>query len=100
MDKTTINKFDTTDPVFQSWLKEILHDKDVEDLCITFTKQNGEVRNLHCTLAESKIPTGKQPKGEATNRTASADAQAVFDIDLGEWRSFRWDSIKEVSFSA
>lgn len=99
MDNTTISKVDTTDPVFQSWLKEILHDKDVEDLCVTFTKQNGDQRRLHCTLAEGKIPADKQPKGETT-RVASTETQAVFDLDIGEWRSFRWSSVKEVSFSA
>ena len=92
-----MDKFDFTTTEHQQWLKDLLHDENVQDLCITFTKQDGTERAIHATLAESKIPTEKQPKG--TGRVASQDAQAVFDEELGEWRSFRWDSIKSVEFS-
>lgn len=98
MDKTTVSKVDTKDPVFQSWLKEVLHDQQVEDLCITFVKKNGDERKMYCTLAEGRIPSDKQPKGETT-RATSQEVQPVFDVDVGEWRSFRWDAVKSVEFN-
>lgn len=84
-----------TDPEFQTWLKGLLHDEHVKDLCVTFTKKDGTDREMRCTLSESRIPTDKQPK-ESTSTGGSA--VRVFDTDLQEWRSFRWDSIKQVNF--
>lgn len=92
-----MEKLDFTTTEGQQWLKGLLNDENVQDLRITFIKSDGTERVLRGTLAESKIPTERQPKG--TNRISSQDAQRVFDIDIGEWRSFRWDSVKSVEFS-
>lgn len=86
-----------TDPNFQPWVKDLLHDQNVTDLRITFTKSDGTDREMRCTLIESAIPIDKIPKG--TGREASATTQRVFDLDKGEWRSFKWDSVKKVSFN-
>ena len=89
-------KYDTTDPEFQTWVKGLLHDTVVKNLRITFTKSDGTDREMHCTLVESAIPTDKVPKG--TGREAVATTQRVFDLDKGEWRSFKWEAVKNVSF--
>jgi hypothetical protein len=86
-----------TDPEFQSWLKGVLHDDVVKDLRITFTKKDGTEREMFCTLSESKIPEEKRPK-EAQSSSTIGSALRVFDTQIGEWRSFRWDSIKQVNF--
>ena len=89
-------------PEFKTWLKEILHDEHVKNLCVVFTKKDGSERELFCTLSESKIPADKQPKTQeatsTTGRSFSDEAQRVFDTDKQEWRSFRWDSVKQVRF--
>lgn len=85
-----------TDPEFQTWVKDLLHDANVENLCITFTKSDGTDREMRCTLVESFIPTDKTPKG--TGREAPTTTQRVFDVEKQEWRSFKWDSVKSVSF--
>ena len=90
-------KFDFTTTEHQQWLKGLLHDENIQDLRITFTKQDGTDRVIKATLSESRIPSEKQPKN--AGRATSADAQPVFDVDLGEWRSFRWDAVKSVEFS-
>ena len=87
-----------TNPEFQEWLRGLLHDELTTDLCVTFTKKDGTEREMHCTLAESKIPVDKRPK-EATTASAGGSALRVFDTVTNEWRSFRWDSIKTVNFS-
>ena len=89
-------KFDTEEG--RAWLKGLLHDENVKDLCVVFTKKDGTERTMQCTLIESKIPELKKPK-EAQSTPTSDAAIRVFDTIVNEWRSFRWDSIKEVKYS-
>lgn len=90
-------------PEFKKWLKEILHDDSTKDLCVVFTKKDGTDREMFCTLSESRIPAEKQPKSQASDSTTTGQgndsAVRVFDIQKQEWRSFRWDSVKEVRFN-
>lgn len=85
------------DPEFQTWLKGVLHDEHVKNLCVVFTKKDGSEREMFCTLAEARIPTEKQPK-ETQSASTGGSAVRVFDTEKSEWRSFRWDAIKEVRF--
>jgi hypothetical protein len=89
-------------PEFKQWLKGVLHDESTKNLCVVFTKQDGTDREMFCTLAESKIPAEKQPKSQAsdseTTGSRNESAVRVFDTEKQEWRSFRWDSVKEVRF--
>lgn len=86
------NKPFVNDQVSRDWLKQLLHETVVE---VTFTKKDGSERVMQCTLNEDVVPvTGD--KQRTVNRSESA--QPVFDTEAQEWRSFRWDSIKSVSF--
>jgi hypothetical protein len=64
---------------------------------LTFIKKDGSERIMTCTLAEQKIPAENMPKG--TKRAKSDEAVAVFDLENNGWRSFRWDSLKNISFT-
>ena len=55
---------------------------------ITLTKLNAEERVMDCSLQEHIIPPTK-----LENRKENEDVLPVFDINKGEWRSFRTDSI-------
>jgi hypothetical protein len=90
----------TQTPEFKTWLKGLLHDEHSKNLCVVFTKKDGTERELFCTLVEGRIPTDKQPKTQAADSetTAADSAVRVFDTAKQEWRSFRWDSVKEVRF--
>lgn len=63
---------------------------------VTFTKADGTVRNMTCTLLEEKIPpvflNGTEQMEQKTRKTNS-DVIAVVDIDINQWRSFRVDSV-------
>lgn len=83
----------------KTWIQGLLHDELIKDLCITFTKKDGTEREMYPTLVESRIPTDKKPKEASTDSQTAGSAVRVFDTVLGEWRSFRWDSIKQVKFS-
>ena len=62
---------------------------------VVFTKADGSERTMHCTLVESKIPSDKIPKSnEAQASSTVGSAVRAFDVDKGEWRSFRFDSVK------
>lgn len=69
-----------------------------ERVNICFTKTDGTERWLHCTLHPELIPAEKLQKEESSTRTKSVEAQVVWDIDKQDWRSFRWDTVKEFSW--
>jgi hypothetical protein len=86
---------------FKKWTLGLLHDENLKSgLCVTFTKKDGSERKMQCTLIESKIPADKRPKGtsESENTSTVGSAVRVFDTEVGEWRSFRWDSVIKVEF--
>lgn len=70
-------------PEFQKLLTDILNESSVT---ITFKKKDGTLRTMYCTKNLNSIPSDKHPKG--TNKSASTSALTVFDLQLGEWRSF------------
>lgn len=80
----------------RKWLLGLLKQGETT---VVFTKVDGTERKLRCTLSESLIPAAPVVEGvQKTARKVSSEAQAVYDLDAEGWRSFRWDSIKEVIF--
>lgn len=63
---------------------------------VSFEKTDGTMRDMNCTLMESKIPDDKKPKTE--NSKQNPTVLPVFDVEKDAWRSFRWDSIRNVAF--
>ena len=84
-------KWQPCDSEFQPWLTNLLLTGQCE---VTFLKTDGTERVMFCTLEEKAIPTEKLPKG--SDRQTPDYTRRVFDLDKGEWRSFRWDSILDV----
>lgn len=64
---------------------------------VLFTKANGEDRLMHCTLNESILPEQIDIEEVIQKKKPNPNAVAVWDTEVGGWRSFRWDSIKEFS---
>jgi len=62
---------------------------------VTFTKKNGEERIMSCTLNEEFLPEQVDLEETIQKKKPNPDVLAVWDTDIGEWRSFRWDSVKE-----
>ena len=62
---------------------------------VEFNKTDGSVRGMSATLLEEYIPPKPEGTGTST-RKQNPNVVAVIDVDLGEWRSFRIDSL--VSF--
>ena len=87
---------DFTTDASKDWIKSLLKDGVVE---VTFTKSDGTERVMKCTLKDEVISEHWIPKESESQRKYSDDALPVFDVESKGWRSFRWDSIKEVNFS-
>ena len=66
---------------------------------VTFTKVNGEVRTMPCTLKEDIVPAyeRKTPVKEATDKEKAT--LSVWCTDKNAWRSFRVDSVTEVKIN-
>jgi hypothetical protein len=80
--------------VEKEWLVGLLRERDVT---IVFTKKDGNERKMLCTLSESKIPTSFSTK--ITKKSENPESVAVFDLEKAGWRSFRFDSVKEIHWS-
>lgn len=66
---------------------------------ITFTKTDGTVRKMYCTLIRDYI-SSPQPLDESPKipRKENDNVLAVWDLDNSGWRSFRLDSIISVDY--
>ena len=77
--------------------KELMIDLLTENIVtITFEKVNGEERIMKCTLIDDIVPGPVNPSQmkEELTATEKKPHQAVWSIDDGGWRSFRWDNMK------
>jgi hypothetical protein len=64
---------------------------------VKFTKANGELREMNCTLCPSLVPQEENDTAEPKKeRKQNPDIQPVWDLDKEAWRSFRYDSIVEI----
>lgn len=68
---------------------------------ITFTKVDGSERTGLFTLREDALPVTVEPTEEITEtktkRKVNENVVIVWDLDKSAWRSFRIDSLKEVT---
>lgn len=64
-------------------------------LRLRFTKKDGTLRTMYATTYDILIPESQKPKGD-NDRTYSDEVHRVFDTEINEWRSFRWDSLQQV----
>lgn len=78
---------------FQMWLRSHLHFGPVT---IVFKKKDGTEREMKCTLKPDLVK--EYEKKTERNKTLNEEVCPVFDLDKQEWRSFRYDSITQVSF--
>jgi hypothetical protein len=70
-------------------LRELIRENVVE---VTFEKADGTDRTMLCTLMDYKIP--EDMKSKNAGKKINPEVLPVFDLEKGEWRSFRYSSIK------
>ncbi len=92
--------------LFKKWLKGCLAFAPVT---VIFTKKHGSERVMECTTSPSLVPVDLTEEKHYTNtdspinfpapkreRKVSEDVCPVYDLESKHWKSFRWDSIKQV----
>jgi hypothetical protein len=99
--KTNLGWYKTASPEeqkeFHSWLKRVL---ETEIVHLTFTKKDGTIREMKCTLREDRLPEVQKDFDEdAPTRSKTKDTISFWDIESEGWRSCRYDSIKEIKFT-
>jgi hypothetical protein len=96
----------------RGWVQNLLGNTIVT---VQFVKSDGTVRDMRCTLARDLIPPAP-PKPVPTEIEASSTVnidglaesrkprkepdpvtQRVYDLDLKEWRSFRYDRLQKIT---
>lgn len=84
--------------LFKKWLRSHLKCGPVT---VVFTKKDGTERVMECTTSPDLVPAepiveGAEPKRE---KKTNEDVMPVFDLEAKHWKSFRWDSVKEVKLT-
>jgi hypothetical protein len=83
--------------VFGIWLKDMLK---VGPGTVTFTKKDGTVRVMECTLDPTLLPPvpvteGAEPKKK---KAVNENTMAVYDLEAKAWRSFTISTVSRVQF--
>lgn len=88
--------------IFKRWLKSHIKYGPVT---VVFTKKDGSERTMLCTTNEDIIPKVVHATNtdnpidfpvEKPARKVNEDVMPVYDLEAGTWKSFRWDSVKQV----
>jgi hypothetical protein len=94
--------------LFKKWLKSHLAHGPTT---VVFTKKDGTERVMECTTNPTLVPFVEE-KVHVTNtdnpidfpapkkeKKVNEEVMPVYDLESKAWKSFRWDSIKEVRFT-
>ena len=82
---------------FKRWLKGHLAFGPVT---VTFTKKDGTERVMNCTTNKELVPPVEVKETvEKKERKVNEDTMPVYDLEVKAWKSFRWDSVKQVTLT-
>lgn len=73
-------------------LRHLLSEHDCE---VTFTKVDGTVRTMPCTLREAAMPQ-RVTEEYQTTRLYKPETLSVWCLDKSEWRAFKVANVKEI----
>ena len=78
--------------------REIRHLLTEHDCEVTFTKVDGTLRTMPCTLRETAIPAKPVELGSksAEKRLKALDVISVWCLDKQEWRAFKVANVREI----
>jgi hypothetical protein len=92
---------DANKAIIRDWIRSLLQKGAVT---VTFTKADGTDREMRCTLNPEQLPlvpvTGPVDgivKESKQRKQPDEHSLRVFDLEKGEWRSFRFDRLKKVT---
>lgn len=62
---------------------------------VSFTKVNGDRRDMQCTLNEAHLPLVESADKSDSKRKPNPAVQSVYDVNAKGWRSWRWENVIE-----
>jgi hypothetical protein len=74
-------------------IRHLLHEHDCE---ITFTKVDGTVRTMPCTLRTEAMPQRVVTEEFQTTRLYKPETLSVWCLDKSEWRSFKVANVQRI----
>lgn len=74
-------------------LRNLLSKHDCE---VTFTKLDGSLRTMPCTLREAAMPQRVVTEEYQTTRLYKPETLSVWCLDKSEWRAFKVANVREV----
>ena len=100
---------DANRAIIRDWVRSLAQ---ITEITVEFLKADGTVREMRCTLDYDRIPAERHPGQTSVDGIVRESRQRkqpdphtlkVFDLEKGEWRSFRMDRVQkigaEISFS-
>jgi hypothetical protein len=83
--------------IFKRWLKSHLA---YGETTVVFTKKDGTERVMKCTTNSELVPAVEIVESAELKkeRKSNEEVMPVYDLEAKSWKSFRWDSIKQVRF--
>jgi hypothetical protein len=76
--------------------REIRHLLSEHDCEITFTKVDGSVRTMPCTLRTEAMPQRVVTEEHQTTKLYKPETLSVWCLDKSEWRSFKVANVQRV----
>ena len=94
-DSTLLNRqFDELDDLYTR--KNVINTMLHENVCeVTFTKVDGSVRTMPCTLVSDLLPA-RELKEHHSTKAINYKNLSVWCLDKSEWRSFRTANVKHI----
>lgn len=93
---------DAEKAVYRDWVRGLLRNGEIT---VTFVKSDGALREMRCTLNFELIPNEYHTKVTAMPdpipnlnkvKNRSDETQTVFDLDINQWRSFKYERVKKI----
>lgn len=75
--------------------REIFHLLGQHQCEVTFTKVDGSVRTMPCTLKSDLLPA-RELKEHHSTKVINYKTLSVWCLDKSEWRSFRTDNVTHI----
>lgn len=76
--------------------RELTHLLSEHDCEVTFTKVNGELRTMPCTLRTAAMPARVVTEEYQTTKLYKPETLSVWCLDKSEWRSFKVANVREI----
>jgi hypothetical protein len=64
---------------------------------VTFTKVDGTIRTMPCTLKEDLLPKVEITEEKKSTRKINTETLRVYVTDINEWRSFRIENVTKLN---